>query len=88
MRKTKMKIWGREFKLEVIYDVYKGESVLPEQRQALEKFVESDEAVKASLDAVKKHCLKDDNMQDVNTIDNIFKYVIPTSIFNLQLQMG
>ena len=81
MRKTKMNIWGREFKLEIIYDAYKGERILDTQRDALAQFIENESIVNNELDAVKKYCLKDDNMNGIETIENIFKYVIPTAIF-------
>lgn len=81
MRKIKMNIWGREFKIDVIYDVYKGEKILEIQREALERFIDNSNAVNGALDSVKRYCLKDENMVGVKTIDNIFKYVIPTAIF-------
>ena len=83
--KIKMKIWGREFKLDFVYDCYEGEEILESQIAALYdfiKYMKSKDAMNKSLDKVKDYILSDDeNDLDKDTIDNIFKYVIPKSIF-------
>lgn len=81
MRKVKKNVWGREFKLEVIFDAYAGEHILDVQRDALLKFLDSDNALDGTLEKVKKHCLEDENMMGCSAIDNVFKYVIPKSLF-------
>lgn len=75
-------IWGRDFDLEIIFDCYSGEEVLPTQKEALEKFLEAKGIIEDSKTSVEKYCLKW-NKEDINseTIDNIFKYVKPKSLF-------
>ena len=75
-------IWGREFELKVIYDCYGGEEVLPIQKDVYEAFVKDSGVICNSKEAVEKYCLEE-NREEIGTdqIDNIFKYVIPQSIF-------
>ena len=52
--KEKIRIWGRNFELEVRYDCYTGEEILESQKKALSAFLGSEDAVDASLEEVKK----------------------------------
>ena len=82
MNEVKMTIWGREFNLKVDFDVYGGEDVSASQSAALSEFVSNVSSVDATLPSVKAYCLKM-NGGDIGAtaIDNIFKYVIPQSIY-------
>ncbi|MDR0906780.1 MAG: hypothetical protein LBN00_11540 [Oscillospiraceae bacterium] len=92
MNKQKLNVWGRDFELEVVFDCYEGESVLPVQKEALENFLAkskiiTDEKVMVSIisdvkAAVVEYCLKR-NAEEIgmSTIDNIFKYVMPKSLY-------
>ena len=77
-----MKIWNRNFDLKVIYDCYAGEQVLEEQKDALNKFSANKKAIESSKTFVEKYCLSQ-NKEEIGAddIDNIFKYVMPESIF-------
>ncbi len=79
---NKKSIWGRELELEIIYDCYDGEKVLPIQKEAYNAFVMDGNEMNNSKEAVKKYCLEE-NKEEIGTdrIDNIFKYVMPESIF-------
>jgi len=77
----KKNIWGREFDLKVIFDVYKGEEILDNQNKALEAFLEADSAISSSCEELKKYCLEKDGDLIGVSIENIFKYVIPVSLF-------
>lgn len=81
MPKTFMKIWGRKFKLNVVYDVYEGEQILQIQEEALEKITSDSSSIDATLPKVKKYCLKSEQIGDVVEIKNIFKYVKPKALF-------
>ena len=83
MHRITIEIWGRVFELEVIYDCCDGEEVLPEQKAALNKFLLQDELINTVKDDVKAYCVSHCNGK-IDTVDNIFKYVIPTSLYILR----
>ena len=74
-------VWGREFKLEVIFDSFKDEEVLTEQLKALVAFLDKAPELLSDVSAVEKYCVDNSNGKVSAPIDNIFKYVIPTQIF-------
>ena len=77
----KLLIWNREFDLRVIFDSY-DEEVLPIQEQALEAFLKSENTIQESKQQLEKYILNDEYAEiEGNSIDNIFKYVIPTDIY-------
>ena len=77
----KLLIWNREFDLRVIFDSY-DEKVLPIQEQALEAFLKSENTIQESKQQLEKYILNDEYAEiEGNSIDNIFKYVIPTDIY-------
>ncbi len=80
MNNIKLEIWGRRFDLKVTMDCLGDEKVLENQELALDNFLNTDTI--ASLSKVKAYCLKH-NANDIGTetIENIFKYVMPKSIF-------
>ena len=80
MRKARVSVWGREFHLDVILQCYPGDTVLPAQEEALTKFLETDATINKAKDAVERYVIScaDDS---INEVDNIFKYVVPKSIF-------
>lgn len=82
MRNKIMDIWGREFDLEVIFDCYSDEEILPIQEDALSKFCDAIEEIKNSETEVKRYCLEQ-NPEDISggNIENIFRYVMPKYIF-------
>lgn len=94
MTNMKLNVWGREFELPVEFDLYEGEDVSKTQKEALSEFEEKNshegEVVKnmlleSSLDKLKAFCL-DRNKEEIQeeSIDNIFKYVIPQNLYVLR----
>lgn len=82
MNKQKINIWGRSFELEIVYDCYQGEEVLPVQTEALKCFLENISLDGKSLKAVEDYCLSRNAKEiDGQSIDNIFRYVMPQSIY-------
>jgi hypothetical protein len=82
MNKQTLTIWGREFELDIVFDCYKGESILPAQTDVLNKFLKNAEIVNQAKSAVESYCIqKDSDLIGTSGIDNIFKYVIPKSIY-------
>ena len=78
----KLTIWGREFDLRVVFDCFDDEEVLTIQEQALEAFLKADAAIENSKKQVENYILNDDYAElETDSIDNIFKYVIPTDIY-------
>ena len=77
-----IKIWNRDFDLNVIYDCYAGEEILDEQKAALNKFLSDNKTIDSSKADVEKYCLSQNKYEiGADAIDNIFKYVMPEEIF-------
>ena len=80
MNNIKLEIWNRCFNLKVIFDCLDDEKILDNQKAALDNFLNTD--ITDSLDKVKTYCLKHNaNDIETDTIENIFKYVIPKSVY-------
>ena len=78
----KISIWGREFDLKVVFDCFDDEEILPIQEQALKSFLKADAAIEDSKKQVENYILNDDYAElETDSIDNIFKFVIPTDIY-------
>ena len=82
IKKVKLCIWDRDFKLPIEYDCYSGEKVTKEQVEAVEKFSKNKEIIKMTKEVVEKYCLKSVNADNENQKkDNIFSYVKPDYLF-------
>lgn len=82
MSKCKINIWNRIFELSVVYECYSGEDVLESQQEAFVMLQDNVSEIARSLDSVKEYVQKAGADQLVDsTIENIFKYVMPKSIF-------
>lgn len=82
MSKCKINIWDRAFDLSVVYECYSGEEVLESQKEAFAMLEDNAKEVAGSLEAVKKYVRKTSAGQLMDeSIENIFKYVMPKSIF-------
>ena len=89
MSNVKKTIWGRDFELKVDYDCFEGEEILPSQKAALDSFLAHWDVVDDSLSEVKGQCAKDSNGElSSSSIENIFKYVIPRSLFVVRSPVG
>ena len=77
----KVKVWGRDFQLKVIFDTYDYEEITNMQKEALNTFVDTADKLLSSCDELKKYCIKKDENLIADTIENIFKYVIPTTLY-------
>lgn len=75
-------IWQRDFDIEEVYDIYQGETVSKQQEDALAEFCKNKAMIAESQHEVEKYCLSE-NENDIGekSISNIFKYVVPESIF-------
>lgn len=82
MNKCKINIWGRAFELPLNYECYDNEEILESQTEAFAMLEDNLKAIADSLANVKKYIETTDAewLADAK-IDNIFKYVIPKSIF-------
>ncbi|MBQ1849704.1 MAG: hypothetical protein II139_04985 [Lachnospiraceae bacterium] len=78
--KVKLNVWGREFLLDVHYDCYEGESILPSQREAVNELKADISKIDQSLAKVKLYCQERDGLAKIDN-DNIFEYVIPECIY-------
>ena len=82
MHKENIITWGRRFELEVIFDCYPDETVLPIQEETLAMFLNMEKEIADSETMVKEYCIRNysDRLEE-DTISNIFRYVIPEYIF-------
>ena len=82
MNKITMKIWGREFDIEVYIRKSQNSDIAFLQEEAYNKFMESqsiiDEAEKSLISYIEKNYRND---LTENKVENIFKYVIPKTLF-------
>ena len=81
MSKQKLIVWGREFELDVIIGCYSGEEILPFQKEALKEFLSCENLIDNSLDKVKAYCVNRNEEEIDGIVENIFKYVIPRSLY-------
>ena len=76
----KITIWGREFDIKIIYDVFSGEEILNEQKESFDAFMAKSADLLSDSTEVEKYCVKNNKKEIGESISNIFKYVIPTSL--------
>ena len=82
MSKVRMVIWGREFCPDIKYRIYQGKTVTPEQQEAVQFFMATENCLERSLNHLKEYIqVNYASMLDDSQIDNIFKYVIPRTIY-------
>ncbi len=82
MNKEKMNLWNRDFELYISYSCYPGEEITDVQKNAAQEFCEDTSIATDALDELKKYVEKtSDTVVKANEIENIFKYVMPKSIF-------
>lgn len=82
MSKCRIIIWERAFELPLMYECYAGEEVLKCQKEAFAMLEDNAKEVAGALDQVKKYVKRTGATQLAeDEIENIFKYVMPKSIF-------
>ncbi len=82
MTKCRMKIWGREFELPLVYECYDGEEVLESQKESVALLESNLHELSDSLSQVEKYIKNaGTTMLAGGKIDNVFRYVMPKSIF-------
>ena len=77
----KLNIWGREFKLDVNYEIVDEDKITEKQKQTRTTFCEKAKELLSDPKEIINYCLKKDGNQIEGKIDNIFKYVIPQELF-------
>lgn len=82
MNKVKVVLWGREFDIAVSYSCYPGEEITQIQKDALTEFCVKENPADSMLNELKQYVIKtaDGKLEGTN-IENIFKYVIPKSLY-------
>ena len=75
-------VWGRDFSLQVEYDCYEGETVSPEQEDAIKAFMSHSEWIEEAKHTVENYC-KEAVLADCENQkkDNIFSYIKPEAVF-------
>ena len=76
IKSANMYIWGREFTVPVDYNCYPGETLLPEQTDAIKTFLENPEWLEQAKILVEQFC-EEQLMEDCENTkkDNIFSYI-------------
>lgn len=78
--KVKANVWGREVELKIVFDVYEGEEILENQTKALDLFLAQRDLLD-DYSKIKEYIENVDGDELQEVITNIFKYVIPNTIF-------
>lgn len=81
MSKVSVKLWNRDFKIPFSYSCYQNEEVTEIQKAALSEFCEKESPTDGSLAKLKKYVADNSDSAITEEIDNIFKYVMPVSLF-------
>ena len=81
MSKVRITLWDRDFELPVSYSCYPGEQVTVQQKETLALFCKSESPADGALPELKKYVIKTSEGQCGENIENIFKYVIPKSLY-------
>lgn len=82
MNKQKIKIWGRSFELPVMIKEYDDNGATDVQKDACCKMGDGSILWDSSKDGVEKYILKNGLKENgIKEVDNIFKYVMPKSIY-------
>ena len=82
MRNVTTSVCGRKFKLDVIFDKFDNEDVLPEQKAAANKFLRRNFILKSKEDTEHvKNYIKSASDGQISEVDNIFKYIMPKDIY-------
>ena len=77
--KTELTIWDRLFDLDVIFQCYDNEEIIPEQEEALKLMLQADQEINSAKDAIEKYTKE--NYPEFEIKPNIFTYVVPKNIF-------
>lgn len=82
MNKVRINLWNREFELVVSFSCYPGECITDMQKDAIMDFCKHTTGIEDALDELKNYVEKTlDSAVRAVEIDNIFKYIMPKSIF-------
>ena len=75
-------IWGRDFSIPVEYNCYVGESLLPEQTDAINEFLKHPEWLEKAKHLVEQYC-HEQVMDDTENSkkDHVFSYIKPQVFF-------
>ena len=79
--RRELKVWGRKLKLEIDMDCIDDEVVTPTQEETLSAFLAEKTIIDNALPKVKEYCLSEKELKEENSIENIFKYVSPKTVF-------
>ena len=89
MSKVDKTIWGRKLQLKVIYDCFEDEEITPSQENTLSSFLGDCPEIELSLASLKNYCEKHSAGKiKADDIDNVYKYVVPRSIFVMRKPTG
>lgn len=75
-------IWGRKLEINVVFDCFPGEEISKMQEAAYDDFMfHTSEYLEIALLEAKRYCVNHSDGRVNLPIDNIFKYVMPYSIY-------
>ncbi len=81
MSKLQRSLWGRNVELEIVYDCYDGEEVLPSQEEAFSLIETNWNTLEDALISLTDYLTTHDSDKFDEKITNIFKYIIPRTLF-------
>ena len=74
-------VWGKKIRLKIDMDCIDGEVVTPVQKETLAEFLSDKKRLDKVLPEVEHYCLSERELKGENSIENIFKYVSPKTVF-------
>lgn len=75
-------IWGRNCKVNLVFDCYAGEEIDAIQEETIADFEDNlEQYAQCGLEAIKKYIVENCNNIDEVSIPNIFKYVVPKTVY-------
>ena len=79
---NKFNIWGRELDIKVAYDCYDNEEVIDNQIKTYQEFVKNSENIFEEVyKQLEEYCNENYKEQLEDGFDNIFKYIMPKTIY-------
>lgn len=82
MSKIQMEIWGRQFNIDIYYKKFQGKEITGNQKETYAKFIAVNDVIEKSKSEVIAYIEnKYSEYLPEEKIENIFKYVIPKTLY-------
>ena len=80
MTELDISIWGRNFKLPVVFKTYINGETTDLQKEAFERFQQNSGIVDSAKQSVEAYVMQNEQWQAGDNANNVFRYVVPRCI--------